>query len=404
MKTRSTQWAAPVFWLALCASFTAYADVVTDWNITARDIVVESGLHTPPANRVMGIVHTAIYAAANTVTEEYPLVLGLSPAPGASLEAAIAAAAHASLSELLPRQQEKVDAAYQSALEQVVDGSAKRRGLIVGKKAALAVLRQRADDGGDLRESYRPHTTAGAYVPTVIPAVPAWPERRPWFLKSASQFRPGAPPALGSATWARDFAEVKELGRADSRSRTEEQTAIALFWEATLPPIYHGVVHSVALQDGRSPTKNARLFALITQATDDAMIAVFDAKYHYALWRPITAIRNADIDGNEATERDANWTPFIPTPMHPEYPCAHCVVAATVGVILEAEVGDGAMPLLATSSTTADGVIRTWTSVDDFIQEVTDARIYDGVHYRTSGDEGSAMGRQIGQYATMIFR
>jgi hypothetical protein len=174
---------------------------------------------------------------------------------------------------------------------------------------------------------------------------------------------------------------------------------MARFWEATLPPIYHGVVHSIATQAGRTLTQNARLFAVVTQASDDALIAVFDAKYHYGFWRPITAIRNGDIDGNKHTDLDAGWTPYISTPMHPEYPCAHCVVAGAVGAILKAEVGSDPMPLLTTSSVTANGATRSWSSVDDFVQEVSNARIYDGVHYRTSTEVGSSMGIKIGKLA-----
>src|SRR4029453_1090123 len=167
------------------------------------------------------------------------------------------------------------------------------------------------------------------------------PGRKPWLLDRADQFRPGPPPTLTSAVWARDYNETKELGGKNSTRRTAEQTAIARFWEATLPPIYLGVVRSVATLPGREVTQNARLFAAVTQATDDAYIAIFDAKYHYNFWRPITAIRNGDIDGNDATDRDPAWLPFIDTPMHPEYPCAHCIVSATVATVLLAEIGTG---------------------------------------------------------------
>ena len=138
----------------------------------------------------------------------------------------------------------------------------------------------------------------------------------------------------GPATTTRSSGSAAE----SSTERTAEQTAIARFWEATLPAIYHGLVQSLARTPGRDVTQNARLFAAVTQAADDALIAVFDAKYHYGFWRPITAIRNGDIDGNDATERDPAWLPFIDTPLHPEYPCAHCIVAAAVGAVLEAEV------------------------------------------------------------------
>jgi hypothetical protein len=160
--------------------------------------------------------------------------------------------------------------------------------------------------------------------------------------------------------------------------------------------VYWPIARSVAAMPGRDVTDNARLLALAAMAMDDALIAVFDAKYTYNLWRPVTAIRNGDIDGNDATDRDPGWTPFIDTPMHPEYPCAHCIVSGALGAVLAAEIGSGPTPILRSASPTAGGVVRTWTSVDDFMMEVAQARIYDGVHYRTSTEVGSAMGRRIG--------
>jgi hypothetical protein len=234
-------------------------------------------------------------------------------------------------------------------------------------------------------------------VPTVIPAVPQWPARIPWNMTSASQFRPGPPPALTSEIWARDYNEIKLLGAKASKTRTDEQTAKARFWETTRPTIYFGVLRSVAVMPGRDVMQNVRLFALATQAADDAVIAVFDAKYAYAFWRPITAIRNGDLDGNDATERDPSWRPFIDTPLHPEYPCAHCIVAAAYGGILKAELGKVPTPLLATTSPTADGVTRSWTSIDAFVQEVSDARVYDGVHFRHSTEVATSMGWKVAE-------
>src|SRR4030095_7641375 len=174
--------------------------------------------------------------------------------------------------------------------------------------------------------------------------------------------------------------------------RRAEQTEIARFWEATGPAIYHGLIRSVANRPGREITQNARLFAAATQATDDAMIAIMDAKYHYNFWRPVTAIRNGDIDGNDATERDSSWTPFIDTPMHPEYPCAHCIVSGCVGTVLQAEIGNGPTPALMTTSYAAKGARRRWMTIDDFMNEVANGRIYDGVHYRNSTEVGTSMG------------
>jgi hypothetical protein len=218
-------------------------------------------------------------------------------------------------------------------------------------------------------------------------------------MTGAAQFRPGPPPALTSAVWARDFNEVKSLGARNSTTRSAEQTEIARFWEATLPPIYHGLVRSVANTPGRELTQNARLFMAVTQASDEALIAVFDAKYQYGFWRPITAIRNADVDGNDATERDPAWVPFIDTPMHPEYPCAHCIVSGAIGTVLQAAIGAGPPPTLTTTSPTAKGASRTWASIAAFTEEVANARVYDGVHYRNSAEVGTAMGKKVGALA-----
>jgi PAP2 superfamily len=218
-------------------------------------------------------------------------------------------------------------------------------------------------------------------------------------MTSGSQFRPGPPPALTSAAWARDYNEIKALGGKSSARRSAEQTEIARFWEFSLPSIYHGVVRSVADMPKREPAQNARLFAAVAQAMDDAMIAVFDAKYHYNFWRPSTAIRNGDIDGNDATEREASWVPFIDTPMHPEYPSAHAILASSVGAVLQAEIGNGVMPVLVTTSPTAKGAARRWTRIDEFVGEVSNARVYEGVHFRTSTEVGAAMGAKIGTLA-----
>jgi len=209
--------------------------------------------------------------------------------------------------------------------------------------------------------------------------------------------RPAAPPALSSAIWARDYNEIKALGGKNSTQRSAAQTEIARFWEATQPTIYYPLARAVALQPGREVTQNARLLAAVGMAMDDALIVIFDAKYAYNFWRPVTAIRNGDKDGNDATERDPLWAPFIDTPLHPEYPCAHCVVSASLGAVLQAEIGSGPVPRLATTSPTAPGVTRSWASIAEFTQEVANARIYDGVHFRNSTEVGSALGRQVGE-------
>jgi PAP2 superfamily len=398
------QTALLVVMASLLADQMAHADVVTDWNVKAGEIVVAAKLGTPPANRVLAIVQTAVYEATNAITKRYPASgPPLDVAPGASVDAAVAAANRSTLTQLVPSQQTAIDAAYQAALAMLTDGPAKTTGIAAGEKAAAAILALRVDDGSAKGETYRPHTTPGAYVPTVIPVYSQWPQRKPWLMTSPSQYRPGPPPTLASDLWERDYNEVKTIGGKGSTRRTADQTAIARFWESTMPTIYHGVVRSVAAVPGREVTQNARLFAAVTQGIDDAMIAIFDAKYHYNFWRPITAIRNGDIDGNNATERVAAWVPFIDTPMHPEYPCAHCIVASTVGTVLQAEIGAGPTPVLTATSDTAMGATRSWTKISDFVQEVANARIYDGVHYRTSTEVGTAMGNEVGTLAVTKF-
>jgi PAP2 superfamily protein len=387
--------------LMLALATTAWADVVTDANAKAADIASRLPA-TPPAVRVIAFVQVSVFDAVNAITARYPSTRAkITAPPGASVDAAVAAATRTALLKLMPTQQVAIDADYQAALKSVPDGAAKTGGIAVGEQAATACLAR--EDGIGLPDTYRPHTTAGVYVPTLLPAVPNWGKRKPWVMVGGDQFRPGPPPGLTSETWARDYNEIKAVGAKNSTQRTPEQTAIAKFWEATAPAVYWPVARSVAAVPGRDVTENARLLAVAAMAMDDALVAVFDAKYTYNLWRPITAIRNGDVDGNDATERDPSWTPFIDTPMHPEYPCAHCIVSASLGAVLEAELGGRPSPKLSSASSTAGGAVRTWSSVGEFVQEVAVARIYDGVHYRNSTEVGTAMGKKIGELAVKSF-
>ena len=352
---------------------------------------------------MMAIVQVSTFEAVNTITGRYPAYrTKLTAAPAALVDAAVAAATRTALLKLIPAQQAAIEADYQAALKAVPDGAAKSSGIAVGEQAATAIVAACADDGAMAADVYRPTTAAGVYVPTVLPAVPHWPKRRPWVMTRPDQFRPEAPPALTSETWRRDYNEIKAVGSRNSTTRTPEQTAIAKFWEATLPNVYWPVARSVASAPGRDVTDNARLLAVAGMAMDDALIAVFDAKYAYNFWRPITAIRNGH-DGNDATTREPGWTPFIDTPMHPEYPCAHCIVSGSLAAVLAAEIGTGTSPRLSSSSTTTQGAVRSWGSPAEFAQEVAVARIYDGVHYRFSTIVGARMGKQIGELAVQSF-
>ena len=385
--------------LLLAAAPATRADVVTDANAKAADVASKHP-STPISVRMMAIVQVSVFEAVNAITGRYPKYrVQMTPAPGASVDAAVAAATRTALLKLIPAQQAAIDADYQALLGTVPDGPAKTSGIAVGEQAAAAVLASCANDGSAAPDAYRPHAAPGVYVPTVTPAVPHWGKRIPWVMASPDQFRPGPPPSLTSAIWARDYNEVKALGSRNSTQRTPEQTAIAKFWEATAPAVYWPVARSVATVPGRDVTDNARLFAVAAMAMDDALTAVFDAKYTYNFWRPVTAIRNGDIDGNDATAPEPGWIPFIDTPMHPEYPCAHCIVSASLGAVLVAEIGAGPVPKLSSASAPAGGAVRTWASVSDFTQEVQLARILDGVHYRNSTEVGAAMGKKIGELA-----
>jgi hypothetical protein len=385
--------------LLLAAAPDARADVVTDANARAAEIASRHPA-TPIAVRIMAIVQVSVFDAATAITGRYPAFRATVTAPpGASVDAAVAAATRTALLKLLPAQQAAIEADYQAALKAVPDGAAKSSGIAVGEQAANAVLAACADDGAVAPNTYRPHTTPGVYVPTVFPAVPHWGKRKPWVMTSGDQFRPAPPVSLTSDTWKRDLAEIKAVGGKTSTQRTAEQTAIAKFWEATQPSVYWPVARSVAGMPGRDVTDNARLLATAAVAMDDALIAVFDAKYTYNLWRPVTAIRNTEGD-----MRDPGWVPFIDTPMHPEYPCAHCIVSASMGTVLAAAIGSGPGPKLSSSSYTAGGATRTWATPQEFTQEVAAARIYDGVHYRFSTEVGTAMGKKIGELAVSRFK
>jgi hypothetical protein len=383
----------------LLVACSARADVVTDWADTTTEIADEG----PDTVRTMALAQNAVYEAVNAITARYPRDrVDLGAAQGASVEAAVAAASRATLLQEAPTQKEKIEAAYTRALAAIAAGEARTKGIGVGERAAADVLTKHGHDLDSIGP-YRPVTSPGVYVPTTIPTGWSLGEHRPWFMKSAAQFRPGPPPALKSALWARDYNEIKAVGSATSTVRTPEQTDIARFWATALPDIHLGLARSVAIAAGRDVTRNARLYAAVTAAMNETETSVFEAKYHYLFWRPITAIRNGDRDDNSATERDADWVPLIVTPMQPEYPCAHCMLAATIVTVLRAEAGGKSALNLSTTSNTARGVTRRWASTDAVVQEVSMARIWAGVHYRTSTEAGNRMGEQVGELVARAY-
>jgi hypothetical protein len=376
----------------LLVALAARADVVADWAYQTTEIATDG----PNTVRTLALAQDAVYEAVNAITARYPRDrVDLGPTQGASIDAAVAAASRRVLLHEAPVLQPQIETAYGQALGKLPDDAARTRGVDIGERAAADVLGKHTDDLGN-PEPYRPLTAPGVYVPTTFPLGVAVAQHKPWFLKSASQFRPGPPPALTSELWARDYNEIKAVGALNSTVRTPEQTAIAQFWATALPDVHIGVVRSLANAPGREVTRNARLFAAVTAAINDAEIAVFEAKYHYQFWRPITAIRNGDRDDNPNTERDAAWQPMVVTPLQPEYPCAHCIVASTIATVIRIEVGRDPLPPLSSTSNTAPGVTRHWTRTEDLVQEVSNARMYDGLHFRTSCEAGNRMGEQIG--------
>jgi len=385
--------------LLAASSMVAAADVITDWDETAVAAGYTARQGPPPHSRIVAMVHLAMFEAANSIDARYrPYRARLPAEPGASREAAAASAAHYVLVRIYPDQSKEMDKALQASLSAVADERARQNGVRLGERAGAAMLAERSGDGAGGPDTYRPFTAPGKYVPTVLPAASGWGGVKPFALKSGDQFRPAAPYALSSREWAKDYDEVKRMGAKTGSARSAEQTDIARFWELTGPATYNPLVRQLSAAKRLDVTDNARLFALVSMATADALIAVFDAKYAYNFWRPVTAIRNGDLHGNDAVERDAAWEPFIPTPMHPEYPCAHCITQSAAAGVLQAFFGD-AIPTVKLTSTTAPGVTRSFVRLSDYVQEVVNARVYDGVHYRTSGIVGADMGRKIAQHA-----
>jgi hypothetical protein len=374
----------------------ASADVVMDWNARAETLASGKRMAPPPTARMMALLHVAIYEAVNAIERRYePYRLDLVADRNTSREAAAASAAHSVLTALFDDQRASLDADLAADLEAVAVGPARERGILVGRKAAADLLELHADDGKGF-DDYRPFTQAGVYVPTQPVIGYLNRSYKPWVMNSAAEFRPAAPPSLDSETWTRDVNEVREIGALNSTVRSAEQTTIGKFWFMTGARTYNPIVRQVVLARKLNLLDCARVYALASMAAADAFIAVFEAKYHYNFWRPVTAIRNADLTQNPATPIDPLWQPLGDTPMHPEYPCAHCISASAVAAALRAVVGDEVGEISVTSLT-APGVTRRWTRLSDYVDEVSNARIWAGFHYRFSAEAAKDMGRKIGE-------
>ncbi|HYY38268.1 MAG TPA: hypothetical protein VE801_11065 [Xanthobacteraceae bacterium] len=388
-------------WLLLAAFLmspmsAASANVVTDWDEKAVAFI-QPRMAPPVAYRAIAIMHIAMFDAVNSIEPLYRPYYARLPVMGEiSKEAAAAAAAGAVLMKLLPDVAADIQASLQNYLSAIPDSAAKSDGIKLGEAVATKTLEARANDGSSVADAYRPVTTPGVYIPTALTVAPQWPDVMPFAMTSGSQFRPKPPVALESEQWAKDYNEIKELGAKNSSKRSVRQTEDARFWLLTGPLSTHPLHRQIANRKEMPVIDSARFMAVITAAEADAMVAVLDAKYKYAFWRPITAIRNGDIDGNAATEREATWQPIDNTPMHPEYPCAHCIVSSAVASAIEAMLGTADIPEVVMTSPTAPGVTHRWTNLNAYADEVAAARIAAGFHYRFSTVVGQDMGRQIG--------
>jgi hypothetical protein len=381
------------------ASMMAYtgtcgADTVTDWDTKATAVASPAAL----GEREVTIVDLAMFDAVNSIERRYQPYLEQLPATRpTSADAAAASAAATALAGLHPEAAASFKAALAEYLARLdAAPEALSNGVRLGEAAALKILEARANDGATGVDSYRPKTKPGQYVPTAVMVCSTWPTMRPFALASPSQFRPGPPLSLKSREWAVDYNEIKEFGSKTSARRSAKQTETARFWLMTGPQAYHPLARQMVAERHLNLVDSARFMALFAVTLTDAYIAVFDAKYHYEFWRPGTAIRNADLNNNPDTERDATWQPLDNTPMHPEYPCAHCIESGAARVALES-LGQP-LPELSLTSATAPGVTHSWSNLDDFTTEVANARIWAGFHYRFSTRVGTALGRQVGEY------
>ena len=381
----------------------ARADTITDWNAIGNTAAVTNSGKPPAASAIdLAYTHAAIYDAVNAIDGRYSVfAVRLTGVPsGASKEAAAAAAGYNVLKSLLPAQQAFLDSSYWASLSTIPDGPARADGIAVGEQVAIQFLALRAGDGRNASITYTPGTGPGAWQltpPAFAAAQTPWiAQMKPFAIVSNSQFRADGPPSLDSNRWAKDFNETKSLGALNSTTRTAEQTEIGLFYTEHTGAQYARIFRDFAQAQGMNLADNARLFAVLYITLADALIAGWDSKYHFGFWRPVTAIRAADTDGNATTEADGSWSSLATTPNHPEYPSAHGVFTAAYAEALRRFFGTKRITITLTSTVT--GTSRTFHNTDDLIDEIFEARIYGGLHYRASCVDGLAIGKRVARW------
>jgi membrane-associated phospholipid phosphatase len=383
---------------------------VIEWNQTLLKIVRTKGAQpaTIHPTRSFAILHAAIYDAVSSIEGEHRpykiRVEGVSR--HASQEAAADQAAHDVLTSLYPAFQPSLDTELEQALANIGDDSAKVAGADVGRAVAAALLALRADDGsGATPPTFVFTNTPGRYqsTPPNFPPQPVfthWPKVRTFVLKSANEFRPGPPASLKSQEYADVFNEIKAVGVAGSKAATAEQALTGTFWNGPIQNYWNEIAQSAAQAKRLNTVQSARLFALLNLTLADSVIALYDAKYAYAFWRPVTAIRAADTDGNPATAADPNWLPEVTnSPADPAYPGAHAVISAAAAFVLEDFFKTKRFPLTVTSEV-LPGVTRSFGSFAAAEQEASLSRVYAGVHFRSDENVGEVLGRLVADFVS----
>jgi hypothetical protein len=383
------------------------ASTIHYWNDILLDTIRDQKPAPPMASRAMAMVSTAVFDAVNSIDgryESYQTTAFVSPL--ASKDAAAAAAAHRTLSQLFPARRFVFDAALNATLSTIPFGPLRDAGVGAGQFVADRLLWARSTDGWDRIVSYVPGNVVGDWNPTApdfAPAVlPQWGLVRPWAISRQNQFLPAAPPSLTSSAYARDLNEVKAMGAWNSRLRTVDQTHIAQFWAgapgtATPPGQWNMIAQTIAEGQGLSLEESSRMYAVLNIALADAAISSWNTKYTYDFWRPITAIQNADLDGNFGTVRDAWWTPLLKTPAFPAYTSGHSTFSAAAAAVLGDVFGTDAIGFVAQSE--VRGVPdRLYTSLRGAAAEAGLSRIFGGIHFQFDNQAGLTSGDAIGRF------
>jgi hypothetical protein len=376
---------------------------VSGWDAIGSQAFTAAALTPAEGHVLFAYVSIAEFDAVTAVKGGYePFAVHAVASPGTSAEAAVAASAHAILAHFLPAQASTIlDPAYASSLATIPDGQPKSDGIALGEQVAQALITMRADDGFRAPVTYTPPSppVPGVWLPTAStpPIGPYLGHMEPFALAAADQFRPDGPPGLLSKRWARDYNETKEFGSASSTTRTPEQTLAARFWAE--PPVQQARAsfRRFVLDRGLDVADAARFMAMVSVAYADALIACFDAKYHYAFWRPVTAIRAGDTDGNDATVGDPGWSPVLPgTPNHPEYPSAHSCITPAGGIVASRFLDSDEIDFTVPSLTGLGD--RHFDTVAELQREVTNARIWGGIHFRSAVRDGTVIARKTTNY------